>query len=72
MANKEEVYDTQINPLVAQIIEICEKNGISFISSFCIPTEVDPDLVCTTILPDENGKIGPHYVMAARMFGAVF
>lgn len=72
MANKEEVYNTQINPLLKQIIEICEKNGISFISSFCIPTEADPDLVCTTFLPDGNGVNGPYHVQAARMFGAIF
>lgn len=71
MANKEEVYDTQINPLLKQIIEICEKNGIAFISSFCIPTEDNPDLVCTTLLPDENGKNGFAHVNAALMFGAI-
>jgi hypothetical protein len=51
--NKEEVYDTLINPLMAQIIDICKANHIQCLTSFSIPTEQDSDLMCTTFIdPD--------------------
>ncbi|AIP31891.1 hypothetical protein DR64_789 [Paraburkholderia xenovorans LB400] len=48
--NKEQVYDTQISPLMAQIIEICKANKIPFIASFSIPTEDDPELACSSAI----------------------
>lgn len=54
--NKEQVYDERINPLMAQIIEICQGAGISMLAHFEIPTEEDPHLVCTTSLPDGEGN----------------
>jgi hypothetical protein len=54
--NKEQVYDSEINPLMAEIIKVCKKNGIAMIAHFALPTDDDPDLRCTTKLPDGEGK----------------
>ena len=51
--SKEHIYDTQINPLMAQVIEICQQNGIPFVTSFQLTThEEDPDgaMFCTSCL----------------------
>lgn len=53
--NKEQVYDDDINPLMAQIIAICQEHNIAMLASFAIPTPNDPGLRCTTkILTDES------------------
>jgi hypothetical protein len=53
---KEQVYDEQINPLMAQIIQICQTNNIPFAFSAQLTTdEEDEDgaLFCSTFnLPD--------------------
>ncbi|MBW9102902.1 hypothetical protein [Paraburkholderia phenoliruptrix] len=48
--NKEQVYDEQINPLMAQIIEICRAHKIAFVASFSIATAEDPDLACSSAM----------------------
>lgn len=53
--NKEQVYDEQIAPLMDQIIGICKTSGIAMVASFAIPTEEDPTLRCTSLLPDGEG-----------------
>lgn len=57
--NKEEIYDSQISPLMQQVIEICKANGIAALTSFSIghdgegPNGEDcTNLTCTTHLPD--------------------
>lgn len=62
--NKEQVYDTQINPLMEQIIDICQAHGIAMIASFAIPTPEDGDLACTSLLPDETGDNPPSHKAA--------
>lgn len=61
--NKEQVYDTQISPLMRQIIKICQEHGIAMLMDFAIghdgegPDGQDcTDLRCSTLLPDENGE----------------
>lgn len=54
--NKEQIYDAEINPLMAQIIAICQKHKISMFATFDIPNDEDADLACTTCLADESGK----------------
>ena len=54
--NKEQIYDAEINPLMAQIIAICQKNHLSMFATFDIPNEEDDGLACTTCLADESGK----------------
>ena len=62
--NKEQVYDEQIHPLIGQILTICQAHGIACIASFAIPTEEEPDLVCTSMLTDENDESGPGHQRA--------
>ncbi len=64
--NKEQVYDEQISPLMAQILDICQKNGIAMIASFAIPTPADPDLHCSSMQPDETGKNPDSHLAALR------
>ena len=45
---KEEIYDSQINPLMAQIIEICREHRIAHVCTFSIPNDDYPGLCCTT------------------------
>ena len=49
---KEDIYDEQINPLVAQIIEICKANKIAHVMTFCL--DKDEDLHCTTAMTTED------------------
>ncbi|OXI42449.1 hypothetical protein [Burkholderia aenigmatica] len=49
-ATKEQIYDAQISPLMAQIIEICKEHGIPIVASFFTPGEDDPELAVTTAL----------------------
>lgn len=54
--NKEQVYDEQIGPLMQQIIDLCQQHGIAMLATFALPTEAQPDLNCTTAIPNETGK----------------
>lgn len=56
MPNKEQIYDAEIFPLMAQIIAICQKNEISMFATYDIPTEEDNGLCCTTCTADESGE----------------
>ena len=55
--SKEQIYDEQINPLMAQIIKICDENNIPFVFSAQLTTdEEDEDgaMLCTSCnLPDD-------------------
>ena len=44
----EKVYDEQINPLMTQIIEICQANNIHYIASFGLVDEDGDDIGCTS------------------------
>jgi hypothetical protein len=50
MMNKEGIYDTQINPLMNQIISICREHKIAMLADFSL----DKDLRCTTTLLSEE------------------
>ncbi len=65
--NKEEIYDTEIAPLMEQIIATCKTEGIAMLSTFAIPTDDDPGLCCTTMIPDETGESGPNHQRALRI-----
>lgn len=71
--NKEQIYDSQISPLMQQIIQICRDNGIAMMASFDIahddegPNGEDCSaLTCNTLLPDENDKHNPLFVAASK------
>jgi hypothetical protein len=38
--DKESIYDSKISPLIAQVIEICQKEGIPFAMQFGIRDDV--------------------------------
>lgn len=65
--NKEQVYDEQVFPLMARIIDVCKEHGIAMIASFDIPTEDHPGLRCTSLLPDESGKNPDAHKQAYRI-----
>ncbi len=47
---KEQIYDEQISPLMAEIIAVCKEHKIAFVASFAVPNDEDSDLRCTTAL----------------------
>jgi hypothetical protein len=47
--NLEQVYDEQINPLMAQIIAICKEHGLPMVASF----QYEPDSFCTSLVADQ-------------------
>ena len=57
--NKEQVYDSQISPLIQEVMAICRSKGIAMFASFNIAHDGEgPDgqdcssLTCTSHLPD--------------------
>lgn len=54
--NKENIYDNEISPLMAQVIELCKKHGIAMIANFACPNDEDLDLQALSVVPDENGE----------------
>ena len=51
---REDIYNTQINPLMTRIIELCKEHDIPMVASFQLDDDRDPDGVefkCTTLLP---------------------
>lgn len=54
---REAVYDEHINPLMAQIINICKANGIPFVASFELETdEEEGPLLCSSALVPEGAS----------------
>ncbi len=57
--DKEAVYDSQISPLMTQIITICKEHKIPMLASFCLsPRNEAGDLdnyFCTTYLDGPDG-----------------
>jgi len=49
---REDIYDTQINPLMAQIIAICKEHDIPAVASFQLDDvrEEESEFKCTTSL----------------------
>lgn len=64
--NKEQIYDEQVEPLMAKIIEICKANKIAMVATYAIPNDEDPNLRCTTALVDETGE-RPHDLQRALL-----
>lgn len=69
--NKEQIYDSQISPLMQQIIGICRDNGIAMIASYDIahdgegPNGEDCSaLVCSTLLPEGDEQHNQVFVQA--------
>lgn len=49
---KEEIYDEQINPLMAQIIAICKEHNIAHVCTF----DCGDGLLCTTCLTTDEAE----------------
>lgn len=49
---KEQIYDEQINPLMAQIIAICKEHKIANVLTFSLDAETE--LLCTTCNIEED------------------
>lgn len=49
----EPVYDAEINPLMARIIEICKRDSIPMLASFWLRNDDDGPLRCTTYAPGD-------------------
>lgn len=64
---REEVYDSQIFPLMKQILEICQKNDIPFIADFALDWSESEGchLKCTSAWLDE--KLDPPDEMLMAM-----
>lgn len=61
---KEEIYDEQISPLMAQVIEICRKYKIANICTFALPCEENDELACTTAMLSEEFDPPESYLKA--------
>jgi hypothetical protein len=49
---KEEIYDEQINPLMAKIIEICKEHKIANVISFSL--DLESGLCCTSCMTTDE------------------
>jgi len=65
--NREEVYDTLINPLMSQIIAICKEHKIPLLADFAIGHEGDEGLKCTTALLADDMKPPAEMVRAFEL-----
>ncbi|WP_175663087.1 hypothetical protein [Burkholderia ambifaria] len=63
---KEQVYDEQISPLMAQIIAICKEHAIPIVASFFTPGDDDPDLAVTTALLGAGFEAPKNFSNALR------
>ena len=56
---KEEIYDDQINPLMARIINVCKEHNIPFIASFQLTGEDTEEVIfCnSSLLPDGSSAV---------------
>jgi len=66
----EAVYDAEIAPLMAQIIEICKREGMPFLASFMYANNIEEDGVtsyCTSYAPHGSGWV-PDKLNTAKNF----
>lgn len=54
MMTKEDLYDTHISPLMAQIIALCKEHKIAVYAAFDLADEDNDDLGCTTYIHDDT------------------
>lgn len=65
---KERVYDSQIAPLVSQIIDICDKHKIAMIIDFALGFDESfgSELKCTTATLEDEHEPTESQLMAWR------
>jgi hypothetical protein len=64
---KEEIYDQQISPLMAKIIECCREHKIAFVATYSLSSQDDEGLQCTSALPEDDCEPPEHYLAAMRL-----
>jgi len=64
MPTKEQVYDNQINPLMAKILKICKQHKIAMLANF----RLDDDLQVTSALLAEEYEPSDGQLQALRNF----
>lgn len=63
----ESVYDSEISPLMGQIIEICKKHKMPMLCSFAFHNDADKGVGdCTTLLNGFDGRSHEPYALALR------
>jgi hypothetical protein len=65
--DKEAIYDEKINPLMAEIIKICQEHKIAMVASFATPSDEDLDLFCSSRLPDETDEFPGHLAELSKV-----
>lgn len=66
--DKEQVYDEQIAPLMAQIIEICRAHQIPILASFAYRRDTRGEYdSCTTALPGPGGRWPETFALAKHV-----
>lgn len=66
-ATKEQVYDAEISPLMAKVIEICKREKIAVLANFQLSVEGEEDLRCTTALLDRESKPSQEQLSALSL-----
>lgn len=59
----EEVYDTEIAPLMTRIIEICKHYKMPMVASFCYKSDDDGEDFCSTYIEHDNRTIDTYVQM---------
>ena len=62
---KEQIYDNQISPLMAQIIAICKEHKIAMLADFSL--DVENGLKCTTALLADDFEPTPNMLEAVNL-----
>lgn len=67
----EKVYDDEISPLMAQIIEICKKHNMPMVASFQHQVSEEHGIGwCTTILVDNPDKTDAKFPTSQKLWRA--
>lgn len=67
---KEQVYDDEIAPLMAQIIAVCNDHKIAVVAQFHVPNADDAGLVCSTVLLQDAYLAGAPKAVRDNMLTA--
>ena len=65
--NKEQIYDREIAPLMAQILSICKTNKIAMLADFAIGHDNDEGLRCTSAILTSDLNPPENMVLALEL-----
>jgi hypothetical protein len=66
MPTKEEIYDQEISPLMAQVIACCKEHKIAFVATYSLSSPDDEGLQCTSALLEKDCEPPETYLEAMR------